>query len=199
MLGPNNESAAIEALAAYPGGLMVGGGINPKNATRYLDSGASHVIVTSYVFNGGRIDWQRLEEMVAAVGKKRLVLDLSCKKKGDKYFIVTDRWQKFSSEIIDAQLLSKLSNSCDEFLVHAADIEGLKSGIDSELIKLLAQISPLPLTYAGGIRSVEDLQEISKIGNSRIDATVGSALDIFGGSLKYSDVVHWNNEQKREL
>ncbi len=199
MLGPGNESAALQALAAYPGGLMVGGGINPQNAIRFLDAGAAHVIVTSFVFKDGEIDWQRLGEMVTAVGSKRLVLDLSCKKKGDSYVIVTDRWQKFSSEVITSQLLEKLARSCDEFLVHAADVEGLKSGIDSQLVILLAQTSPIPVTYAGGIRSLEDLIEVKNAGSARVDATVGSALDIFGGTLKYRDVVQWNNQQREQL
>ncbi|KMQ52665.1 Phosphoribosylformimino-5-aminoimidazole carboxamide ribotide isomerase [Chitinispirillum alkaliphilum] len=196
MLGPGNETAALEALAAYQDGLMVGGGINPQNAKKFIDAGASHVIVTSYVFRDGLIIWERIDEMVKAVGRDNLVLDLSCRRKDDNFVIVTDRWQKFSSQTINHELMEKLGHSCDEFLVHAADVEGMKNGIDSELVELLAQTSPLAVTYAGGIRSIEDFEKIKLIGDSKVDATVGSALDIFGGTLSYSDVVKWNNKQR---
>ncbi|KAK3043509.1 hypothetical protein RJ639_002088 [Escallonia herrerae] len=198
MLGadPLSTSAAIEALLAYPGGLHVGGGINSSNALTYIDKGASHVIVTSYVFNNGRMDLERLEELVDLVGKKRLVLDLSCRKKEGKYAIVTDRWQKFSDVYLDEKVLDFLSLNADEFLVHGVDVEGKKLGIDEELVELLGRYSPIPVTYAGGVTVMADLERIKVAGVGRVDATVGSALDIFGGNLAYKDVVAWHRQEE---
>lgn len=193
MLGAGNEEAAINALNAFPGGLHIGGGLNPDNSSKYLDAGASHVIVTSFVFKNGKINWDNLDMMIKAVGKERLVLDLSCKKQEGEYFVVTDRWQNFTEFKINSKNIEKLSSLCDEFLIHAADVEGMQSGIDSELVDLLSGITDRPITYAGGIRSLEDLEIIEQAGNGKIDATVGSALDIFGGKLKYEDVVKWHN------
>lgn len=196
MLGPGNESAAREALAAYPGGLQIGGGVTIDNARAWLDAGASHVIVTSWVFREGRIDWPRLEQLAAATGRSRLVLDLSCRKRDGDYFVVTDRWQQFSEERISAVLLQRLAGFCDEFLIHAADVEGLCRGIDHELVSRLAEWAPLPTTYAGGAKSLQDLEEVTRVGGGRIDLTIGSALDIFGGSgVKYADVVAFNRRQ----
>ncbi len=195
MLGAGNEEAAIDALNAFPGGLHIGGGLNPDNSAKYLDAGASHVIVTSYVFKDGKIDWDNLNLMINAVGKKRLVLDLSCKKKDSEYFVVTDRWQNFTEFKINAENIDKLSSLCDEFLIHAADVEGMQSGIDTELVDLLSGITDTPITYAGGIRSLADMEIIEKAGSGKIDATVGSALDIFGGKLKYEDVVKWHKQR----
>jgi phosphoribosylformimino-5-aminoimidazole carboxamide ribotide isomerase len=193
-LGPGNDEAACEALAAWPGGMQIGGGITAENAGEWLRAGASHVIVTSYVFSGGRVDNSRLEKLVRAVGRQRLVLDLSCRRRGDSYYIVTDRWQKFTDVVISPAVLEDLAGSCDEFLIHAADVEGKCSGIEVELVKRLAVWSPLPVTYAGGVRDLADLQLIRDIGNNRLDATVGSALDIFGGTtLRYADAVHFSN------
>jgi phosphoribosylformimino-5-aminoimidazole carboxamide ribotide isomerase len=200
MLGAGNEQAAKEALAAYPGGLQIGGGINPDNAKQWLDCGASHVIVTSYVFREGKIDWERLRNISAVVGRERLVLDLSCRKRENQYFIVTDRWQKFTNEILRPELLVKLSDFCAEFLVHAADVEGLQKGIDIELVELLAKISPLPTTYAGGARSIEDLEMVTRISKNRVDLTIGSALDIFGGKgVRYADAVEFNRKVEKGL
>src|SRR5262249_8987697 len=92
MLGPGNASEARSALNAYPGGLQVGGGVTSANAKSWLDSGASHVIVTSWVFRNGTLDWRRLEELRALIGKDHLVLDLSCRRRDTEYFVVTDRW-----------------------------------------------------------------------------------------------------------
>ncbi len=195
MLGPGNREAALEALEAYPGGLQIGGGINPDNAKTFLDAGASHVIVTSFVFSDGTIHWDRLEKLLKTVGKERLVLDLSCRRKGDHYMVVTDRWQKFTEEEITGTFLEKLSRSCDEFLVHAADVEGLRGGIDSELVSVLGKNCPIPVTYAGGVRDISDLDAIEQIGSGAVDATVGSALDIFGGTLSFSDVLDWHNQR----
>jgi len=150
MLGTGNESAAKSTLSAYPGGMQIGGGINLNNAQEWLNAGASHVIITSYVFREGKIDWKRLDDIVSKIGKDRLVLDLSCRKRGESYYIVTDQWQKFTEETIQPETLNKLSNYCAEFLVHAADVEGLCKGIDVELVEKLADWSPLPMTYAGG-------------------------------------------------
>ena len=197
MLGPGNEDAAKEALSAFPQGLQIGGGITPDNAEEFLDAGASHVIVTSYVFKGGKIYWDNLKELESKVGKNHLVLDLSCKKKDGSYFIVTDRWQKFTTTVITKENMERLSSFCDEFLVHAVDVEGMRLGVDVELVRLLSRLSPITITYAGGIRTLEDLETINKEGNGNVDATIGSALDIFGGSLKYKDVVTWHKEQNR--
>jgi phosphoribosylformimino-5-aminoimidazole carboxamide ribotide isomerase len=198
MLGPGNEAAAIAALRAFPGGLHVGGGITPDNAAKYLDAGASHVIVTSYVFCSGAIDIANLRTIVQTVGKNRLVLDLSCKKNRGKYFIATDRWQKLTATSLSSETFSALGASCDEFLVHAVDVEGKQGGIDEELVSLLADRSPVTATYAGGIRSFDDLDTINNKGKGKVDATIGSALDIFGGKLSYKNVVKWHREHAEE-
>jgi phosphoribosylformimino-5-aminoimidazole carboxamide ribotide isomerase len=192
MLGPGNETAARQALAAFPGGLHVGGGITPKNTADFLTAGASHVIVTSYVFEGGQVHWERLQEISASAGRCRLVLDLSCKLKGETYFVATDRWQNLSNLALTKENLEKLARYCDEFLVHAADVEGMRAGIDEELVALLGKLSPIAVTYAGGVRSLADLDKIDELGKGRVDVTAGSALDIFGGSLPYKDVVGWH-------
>jgi phosphoribosylformimino-5-aminoimidazole carboxamide ribotide isomerase len=195
MLGPGNEEAAIEALSAWPGGMHVGGGINPANAKRFLEAGASHVIVTSYVFCDGMIRWERLDELLKVVPKERFVLDLSCRVSNDDYVVVTDRWQKLTNEKLSGELLTRLSTYCDEFLVHAADVEGLKRGVDQTLIQLLADTSPIPAVYAGGVRDLGDMDVIERLGGGRVDATVGSSLDIFGGTLRFADVVAWHRER----
>ncbi len=198
MLGPGNETAARAALAAFSGGLHVGGGINPANAAGFLEAGASHVIVTSWIFRDGRLDRQRLSEMVAAAGKNRLVLDLSCRRRGGKYFVVTDRWQKFTDLEITREAFDDLAQSCAEFLVHAADVEGLRLGMDMELVEKLAEWTPLPTTYAGGANSMRDLEEVSRVGREKIDLTIGSALDIFGGTgVRYADAVEFNRRHSR--
>ena len=197
MLGPGNETEARAALAAFPGGLQIGGGINAQNARGWLDAGASHVIVTSWVFREGRVDWERLGELVKTVGKNRLVLDLSCRKvesessRAERSSILrssTDRWQKFTEVAITPETLKKLAGSCAEFLVHAVDVEGLCRGIDRELVEKLGQWTPIPTTYAGGANSLADLEEVTRLGQGKIDLTIGSALDIFGGTgVKYDD------------
>lgn len=191
-LGPGNDQAAEEALAAWPGGMQLGGGIDAGNAALWLDKGASHVIVTSYVFRDGCIDMSRLEKLVGAVGKEHLVLDLSCRKRNDQYFIVTDRWQHFTEVAISAAVLETLSGYCDEFLIHAADVEGKCSGVEVGLIERLAAWTPIPTTYAGGVRDLGDLQLVQRFGQDRLDVTIGSALDIFGGkNLTYSETVEY--------
>jgi phosphoribosylformimino-5-aminoimidazole carboxamide ribotide isomerase len=193
MLGAGNETEARAALAAFPGGFHIGGGVNASNARGWLDAGASHVIVTSWVFREGRVDWERLNELVKTIGKSRLVLDLSCRKRGEDYFVVTDRWQKFTELVVNAETLNKFSECCAEFLIHAVDVEGLCRGIDRELVEKLGQWTPIPTTYAGGANSLADLEAVTQLGQGRVDLTIGSALDIFGGSgVKYEDCVKFN-------
>ena len=193
MLGPGNDAAALSALKAYPCGLQIGGGINSDNAPSWLDSGASHVIVTSWVFPNGRLDSERLRQISSLVGKERLILDLSCRRQGSDYVIVTNGWQKFTDLIITRQNLEMLSAWCAEFLVHAVDVEGLCRGIDKELVVKLAEWSPITATYAGGANSLADLEEVTKMGKERIHLTIGSALDIFGGTgVRYEDVIAFN-------
>ena len=196
-LGSGNEAEARAALAVYPGGLHLGGGVNAQNARDWLDAGASHVIVTSWVFREGRVDWTRLDELVKVIGKEKLVLDLSCRKRGEKYFVVTDRWQKFTDLEVNAATLQKFSAYCAEFLIHAVDVEGLCRGIDCELVSMLGQFTPIPTTYAGGANSLADLEAVTQLGQEKVDLTIGSALDIFGGSgVKYEDCVKFNRRQK---
>ena len=199
MLGKGNVDAAKAALAAYPGGLQVGGGITADNALEYLNAGASHVIVTSWIFPDGKLDRERLERLSQTVGKERLVLDLSCKRVSDpedaepRWKIATNRWQTRIDIEITAETLEDLSRYCDEFLIHAADVEGKQQGMDDELIMFLAEFSPIPCTYAGGAKSLKDLEHCKKISNGKIDLTIGSALDLFGGKgVKYEDCVRFN-------
>ncbi len=177
------------ALREFPGGLQIGGGITAENAESFLESGASHVIVTSYVFRDGRVDYNRLEKLVSVVGKNRLVLDLSCRKKGNEYYIVTDRWQKFTNEIISGDTLEVLQNYADEFLVHAVDVEGKANGVETELVSMLSRYVSIPITYAGGVGSYRDIEVIRTLGKGRLNVTIGSALDLFGGSLEYNKVI----------
>jgi len=196
LLGPGNEIAAREALAAYPGGLQLGGGVNADNAAGWLDAGASHIVVTSWLFQAARVDFDRLARLERAVGKERLVLDLSCRRRGDDYWVVTDRWQTFTDLAISEASLARLSESCAEFLVHAVDVEGLCLGVDAELVEKLAAWSPIPSTYAGGAKSLDDLEQVSQISQDRVDLTIGSALDIFGGSgVRYADAVAFNRRK----
>ena len=202
MLGKGNRDAALEALRAFPGGLQVGGGITPRNCREYLEAGASHVIVTSYVFTKGEIDFVKIREMVDAVGgKKRLVLDLSCRKKDkntNDYYVVTDRWQTFTNFKLSKASLEELSRYCDEFLVHGVDVEGMRCGVLEDLVVKLGEWSPIPVTYAGGARSVRDLDRVEVLGKGRVDLTIGSALDVFGGELPWSQVVEWDAQRRIE-
>ena len=199
MLVPGNESAARESLAAFPGGLQLGGGVNLQNAAAWLDAGASHVIVTSWVFRGQQLNWDRLRTLAAAIGKNRLVLDLSCRKKAGHYFVVTNRWQHFTPMKLGASPLKRLAQWCQEFLIHAADVEGLCRGVDLELVQMLGRWSPLPATYAGGARSLRDLEDVARAGAGKINLTIGSALDIFGGSLiRYDDVLALDRKLEKE-
>lgn len=184
------KAQAIAALKAYPGGLQAGGGITAENAKEYLDAGASHVIVTSYVFRDGQISYENLRRIREAVGKERLVLDLSCRRKGGRYYIVTDRWQKFTRVQVTKEVLTELSAWCSEFLVHAVDVEGKASGIEEELAVLLGEWQGIPVTYAGGVGSMEDIFRLRELGKGHLDVTVGSALSLFGGCIPYRDVVY---------
>ncbi len=193
-LGSGNTDAALSALKACPGGLQMGGGITPSNAERYLDAGASHVIVTSYVFSNGKIDLSKLQTLVDCVGKENLVLDLSCRKKDGKFWIVTDRWQKYTDVVVNPETINHLASYCDEFLVHGVDVEGMMQGIQTDLVELLGTCSPIPVTYAGGANRFSDLDRVKHLGRNKVDLTIGSALDIFGGSISYKDVVKWHKE-----
>ena len=184
-----SKAAAFEALEAYPGGLQVGGGVSPDNATDFLDAGASHVIVTSYVFNNGRIDMEALQRISGLVGREHLVLDLSCKRVGNDYHIVTERWQNISKEVIDYGFLDMLSEYCDEYLIHAADVEGKKTGIDRDLAYLMGRYKQLKSTYAGGVTDYADIELISYMSDNWLDFTIGSALDLFGGHLSYDRIL----------
>ena len=189
---PHYEATKLQALAAlqvYPGGMQVGGGITAENAHEFLRAGASHVIVTSYVFRDGQVDYERLEKLVQAVGKEHLVLDLSCRKKDGAYYIVTDRWQKFTEERVTVELLDRLYQYADEFLIHAVDVEGKASGIERELVELLGSWNRIPVTYAGGIGSFQNLEELAEWGQHHLNYTIGSALDLFGGTMKFEDVL----------
>jgi phosphoribosylformimino-5-aminoimidazole carboxamide ribotide isomerase len=189
-LGPGNENAARDALKAWPGGLQLGGAVTAENAGDWIDAGAAAVIVTSWVFHDGRIDKERLERLSQTVGPEKLVLDLSCRRRDDGYYIVTNRWQTFTREKVTPHLLDRLSHYCFEYLIHAVDVEGRCQGIEVDLVALLAQWDGVPVTYAGGIRSMEDIHTIGRLGQGRIDFTVGSALDIFGGQgLHYAELV----------
>lgn len=181
---------AMEALGATPGLLQIGGGINADNAESFLDAGASHVIVTSYVFKNGRINYTNLKKLVKAVGKERVVLDLSCKAGGlGDYYIVTDRWQKETKVKLTAETMEELSDYCDEFLIHAADVEGKQQGIEENVAQILGEWAKKPITYAGGVHSLEDIESLRRIGKGKIDVTVGSALDIFGGHMPLDEVI----------
>ena len=200
MLGPGNEAAATEALSAWPGGLQIGGGINADNARYWLDQGAAAIIVTSYVFRDGAINEERLKALVGLVSKDRLVLDLSCRKKGGDYYIVTDRWQRFTDVIISPETLDYFSKYCFEFLIHAADVEGKCRGVEEDLVELLGRWTPISTTYAGGARSIKDLYLVKELGQDRLDLTIGSALDIFGGDgVSYDEVVAFNSRAAQKI
>lgn len=183
------KNQVLKALSAYPNGLQIGGGITAENAKEYIEAGASHVIVTSYVFKDGEIYWDNLKKLVNAVGKKHVVLDLSCRKKEGKYHVVTDRWQTFTNVEVTPHLLNDLSEFCDEFLVHGVDVEGKSSGVELELVKLLADWNGIPITYAGGIGSMGDLEMLREASGGKLDFTIGSALDLFGGKIPYEKLI----------
>jgi phosphoribosylformimino-5-aminoimidazole carboxamide ribotide isomerase len=193
MLGPGNEAEARSALKAFPGGMQIGGGINAENAREWLNSGASHIIVTSWVFRDGNVDWDRLKQISELVGKDHLVIDLSCRRRDGDYFVVTDRWRKFTEVKLNPESVKQFAQWCSEFLVHAVDVEGLCRGIDQELVSKLGEWVTIPTTYAGGANSLADLELVTRLGRGKIDLTIGSALDIFGGSgVRYKDLIEFN-------
>ena len=186
------KEQALQALKAYPGGMQAGGGIHAGNALEFLRAGASHGIVTSYVFRDGEIHYGNLEKLKGVAGKGRLVLDLSCRKKEGAYYIVTDRWQKFTRQKLDEALLERLSGYADEFLVHAVDVEGKAKGIEAEVAGILGNWGKIPITYAGGIGCFADLEELRRQGKGRLDFTIGSALDLFGGDMGFGEVLRFS-------
>ncbi|TDL29893.1 Phosphoribosylformimino-5-aminoimidazole carboxamide ribotide isomerase [Rickenella mellea] len=192
-LGPGNDEAAKEALAAWPDGLQIGGGIHDKNAVEWLEYGASKVIVTSFLFPSGRFSLERLKGLADVVGKDRLVVDMSCRKRGNSWFVAMNKWQDITDMEVCRETLDMLSEYCSEFLIHAADVEGLCRGIDEELVTKLGEWVRIPTTYAGGARDINDLDLVHILSGGRVDLTFGSALDIFGGSLvKFDELVKRN-------
>ena len=189
------KKQALKALHAYPGGLQIGGGITADNASGYIRAGASHVIVTSYVFKNGEIYWDNLKKLCMAVGKEHVVLDLSCRKKDGRYYIVTDRWQTFTEERLSETLLDELAGHCSEFLVHGVDVEGKASGVEEELVRLLGRWGKIPVTYAGGIGTLEELEHFQNLCKGRLDFTIGSALDLFGGNIPYERAAQFHGKE----
>lgn len=197
MLGGGNEAAAVSALEQYPGGLQIGGGITSDNAAFYLEKGASHIIVTSYIFRDGQLNENHLAKIVSEAGKDRLVIDLSCKEKDGKWFVVTNQWKQFSDFEVNKENIQFLEQYCDEFLVHAVDVEGKQRGIQQSLVSALADWVSIPATYAGGARSIADMDQFNELSNGKLDITIGSALDIFGGNLSYEEVVAYSNQMQK--
>ncbi|EMT63951.1 1-(5-phosphoribosyl)-5-[(5- phosphoribosylamino)methylideneamino] imidazole-4-carboxamide isomerase [Fusarium odoratissimum] len=201
MLGPGNEGPAKEALEAWPGGLQVGGGINDKNAKEWLNAGAEKVIITSYLFPEGRFSQVRLDAVLQALGgdKNKLVIDLSCRRRGeDSWFVAMNKWQTITDMEVNqgTESIKSLEPYCAEFLIHAADNEGLQRGVDEKLVQRLSEWCSIPVTYAGGGRHLEDLENVKRLSNGKVDLTIGSALDCFGGSgVKFDDCVAWNKKQ----
>ncbi|MFD2229823.1 phosphoribosylformimino-5-aminoimidazole carboxamide ribotide isomerase [Alkalimarinus sediminis] len=193
-LGEGNQAQVELALKTWPQGLQVGGGVNAENAAAYLEAGASHIIVTSYLFENDQFSWERLDRIKSEVGKQHLVLDLSCRKQNDSWFIATNRWQTVTSTEVSEKTLLELATHCDEFLIHAADVEGLQAGIDSDLVSLLGRTVTIPTVYAGGARNIADLEKVNELSKGKVDLTIGSALDIFGGNgITLDECIKWNN------
>lgn len=196
-LGPGNKEEALKALKTWPNGLQFGGGVNADNAAEFIEAGASHVIVTSYLFEHDEFSWDRLNDIKSIVGKDKLVLDLSCRRVDNGWHIATNRWQTVTKTTINKETLDALSEHCAEFLIHAADVEGLQGGIDQELVALLGDTCTIPVTYAGGARSLDDLALVNSLSNGKVDLTIGSALDIFGGSgVTLAECIAWNKKQQ---
>lgn len=193
MLGDGNKDEAVNALREYPSGLQIGGGIHAENASYYLEQGASHVVVTSYIFRDGQLNMDNLKQIVAEVGKNNLVIDLSCKEKDGKWFVATNQWKQLSNFELNKENIRFLEQFCDEFLIHAVDVEGKQSGIQQSLVSTLADWVVIPTTYAGGARSFADIELFKELSSGKLDITIGSALDIFGGKLSYDEVVKYMN------
>lgn len=196
-LGPGNDEAAKSALAAYPAGLQIGGGITQENAAEWLAAGASHVIVTSWLFDSeGKFLWDRLDSLCAEVGRERLVIDLSCRALGDGWVVAMNRWQTLTDLEITPENLDRISGRCDELLIHAADVEGLCEGIDARLVEMMGRWGKIPMTYAGGAATMADVELVQRASGGKVDVTVGSALDIFGGSgVEYAKLVEWGRSR----
>ncbi|KAL7935980.1 hypothetical protein V8C35DRAFT_296529 [Trichoderma chlorosporum] len=198
MLGGGNDAAARQALQAWPGKLQVGGGIKDTNAKEWVDAGAEKVIITSYLFPDGHFSQQRLDAVLEALGgdKAKLVIDLSCRRQGDRWFVAMNKWQTLTDMEINQESIKLLEPYCSEFLIHAADNEGLQRGIDEKLVECLAEWCSIPVTYAGGGRQLEDLETVKRLSRGKVDLTIGSALDCFGGSgVRFEDCVQWNRSQ----
>ena len=197
MLGPGNEAGARDALGVHPGWLQVGGGITPANAVPWLEAGAAKVILTSYLFENGDFSFGRLAQIRQAVGRERLVVDLSCRRQDDQYVVACNRWQTLTRLVLGPQILAQLADDCSELLIHAVDVEGRQGGVDSVLIERLADWTPLPTTYAGGVRNMADIQRVRELGRNRLDVTVGSALDLFGGrGIAYRELVELDRRER---
>ena len=196
-LGPGNEAAAKEALSTWSRGLQIGGGVNGDNANEWIDAGASHVIVTSWLFDGdGKFLPERAAALRDSIGRNRVVIDLSCRRTETGWQVAQNRWQTLTDLSVSVAALERLSQYCDEFLIHAADVEGKSAGIDGKLVELLAGFSDVPVTYAGGVANMDDVRQIDELSDGKIDVTVGSALDIFGGSgLTLAELIAWNSGQ----
>ena len=192
-LGPGNDVAAREALAAWPGGMQIGGGIHADNAREWLEAGASQVIVTSWLFEGAEFSEERLRRLVGETGAERLVIDLSCRRTAHGWTVAMDRWQTLTDLDVTPAVLDRLAPSCAEFLIHAADVEGLCRGIDADLVAMLGAWGGCPITYAGGAATMADVEKVQELSGGKVDLTVGSALDLFGGTgIRYDELVAWN-------
>jgi len=197
MLGPGNEGAARSALAVWPEGFHVGGGLNIDNVQYWIDAGAGKVVITSWLFQDDTLDYGRAAKIAAKIGRERLVFDLSCRRIASGWRVATNRWQTITETPVDQKTLDSLADYCSEYLVHATDIEGTCAGIDRELVAFLGSFSPIPVTYAGGAHAVGDLRAVEELSNGTVDLTFGSALDIFGGNLvRYTDCVAWNRTRE---
>ncbi|KAB8416332.1 hypothetical protein FH972_024852 [Carpinus fangiana] len=201
MLGPGNDAAAYEALAAWPGKLQVGGGITERNAADWIGAGAEKVIITSALFPNASFSMDKLQSILSVVPVSQLVIDLSCRRRPstDGWVVATNKWQTLTDFEITKENIQLLEQHCSEFLIHAADNEGLQRGIDEELVTRLGEWCSIPVTYAGGGRHVGDLELVQKLSKGRVDLTIGSALDVFGGNgVTLDECVQWNKRQLTE-
>lgn len=188
---------ALEALKTYPGGMQIGGGIDEENAEEFVSAGASHVIMTSRLFDGKIFDWNRLKKISEKIGREHIVVDISCRKHGEEYVVVKDRWKTFTDMTVNENNIKRLTEFTDELLIHAVDVEGLRLGIDKELIAFLGNCADMiKITYAGGINNLSDIETIGELGGEKIDFTVGSALDLFGGNLKFNEIANMMAERR---
>ncbi|MBB09223.1 MAG: phosphoribosylformimino-5-aminoimidazole carboxamide ribotide isomerase [Roseibacillus sp.] len=194
MLGPGNEVGAKEAVENWPGGLQVGGGISLENATGWLEAGASHVIVTSWLFSGqGAFMIERLEALSAEIGGERIVVDLSARRSEQGWCVAMNRWQTPTDLLVKPEVLDRLAPHCAEFLIHAADVEGKCEGVDADLVEMLGSWEGRPVTYAGGVGHMGDVRLVEELSQGRVDVTVGSSLDLFGGKgVAYDELLAWN-------